>query len=865
MALDRVREMLPGKSRMHALMRDFDWEASSFGRPDSWPRSLRAIVDLMLDSAFPMCLAWGPDLRLLYNDAYLPIIGPDHPIAFTARMQDAWGELWHAMDATVNRALAGEPGFFENFPVDVVRYGRPARRWFNFSCTPVRDDDGGIAGVACVGNETTEQVLMERHHAFQLRVSDHVRSLSDADEITAHASRLLGLHLGVARVGYVEVDDARQSYVARQDWTSGELPPLGGRRMALEDFGPDAVAELRAGRVLKVNDSVIEESSAPWAAGISMGARSVLAVPLIKSGGLNAVLHFHGTHPRLWSEDEVSLAEEMVERIWAAVERANADERRRLAEQELHRSATRQAFQLELSDLLRPLTDPDAIIAAASDLLGRHLGVSRVLFAQVDEAKGTFEARHDWTRPGVSSVAGQISRLDDFGPEIVAALRSGRGVAVEDVAQDARTAPDAPAYASAAVRAFMALPLVKSGRLDIVLILQSEAPFPWQELDIQRAQDMAERTWSSVEAARSEAAFRSERDRSQYVLDSMKEGFAMVAPDCTLLQMNAEGLRIARLSPSQAIGRKLTEIWPNAASTGLGEMYRQVKASGQAGSVEHRRSLSDGTSSWIEVRAYPSMGGMALFYRDISKRKRAEEKLKLADRRKDEFVATLAHELRNPIAPIASAAAILSLTGLGPGDVRHAGEVILRQVGHMTRLVNELLDISRIASGVVELHPGQLDMNEVVPEAVEQSEPLIASHAHHLSVRPSDEPARVWGDRQRLVQVMVNLLNNAAKYTPNGGSIALEVRAEEDYVVISVRDNGIGMPADLVESAFELFAQAERTPDRTEGGLGIGLALVKGIVELHGGTVTAHSEGPGRGSEFRVLLPRLPHRETARP
>ncbi|HWP10975.1 MAG TPA: ATP-binding protein [Ramlibacter sp.] len=856
---DKGREMFPGKTQMHACMREFDWGASCFGQPDSWPKSLRAIVDLMLDSAFPMCLAWGPDFRLLYNDACLTIAGPRHPAAFGAPMQDACSELWSALEPIVKQALAGQPGLFENFPVDVVRYGRPARRWFNFSCTHFHDDAARIAGVVCIGNETTEQVLMERHHAFQLRLSDQLRSLSDPDEITAHSSRLLGLHLGVSRVGYVDVDEVSKTVRARPDWTNGELPSLIGRTMTMNDFNAASIAQLRAGRIVKVNDSAADGDSAAPSSIASNGARSTLVIPLFKSGELCALLHVNGTHAHLWMEDEVALAEAAAERTWDAVERANAQERRRLAEEELQRSAARQAFQLELSDLLRPMTDPDAIIAAASGLLGSHLGVSRVLYAEVDDAKGTFEVRRDWTRTGVTSVGGRVSRLDDFGPEVIAALRSGSAVSSEDIAHDPRTAPHARAYASVGVRAFVVLPLVKSGRLSIALILHHNQPFHWKELDLQRAQDMAERTWSSVEAARALVALRAERDRSQHVLDSMTEGFAMVGPDCTLLQMNAEGGRISRLSQAQAVGRKVTEIWPDAASSGLGALYRGVRETGQAGYLEFKRTLPDGQPSWLEIRAYPALdGSTAVFYRDINERKEAEKKLQEADRRKDEFVATLAHELRNPIAPIAAAAGVLALPNLDAADVKRAGEIILRQVGHMAGLVNELLDISRIAKGLVDLHPGPVDINEIVPEAVEQAQPLIGSHEHHLELHLADDPAPVWGDRKRLVQVLVNLLNNAAKYTPNGGSIVLQVRAEDDYVVASVRDNGIGMAPELVESAFELFAQAERTPDRTQGGLGIGLALVKGIVELHGGTVTAHSAGIGHGSEFRVLLPRLP-------
>jgi PAS domain S-box-containing protein len=864
MALDR--EFFSGKTRMHALMRDFDWLGSPFGLPAAWPESLHSIVRLMLDSASPICLAWGPELRLLYNDACLPIIGRNHPAALGARMQDVWAQLWPTMETVARRALAGEPDFFKNFPVHAMRLGRPSRRWFTLACSPVHDDEARVAGLICVGAETTEQVLMERDYAFQLRLSQHLRSLSTLDEITSQATRLLGLHLGIARAVYLEADVGRSSLFARPDWTNGKLPSLAGRTFSMDDCGGAAIAHLKAGRLLKVNDSAAEEEPGWLVSCASMDARSMLAVPLFRAGGLCAILQVHDTNVHPWGEDEAALVQETAERTWAAVERTGAHERRRRAEEELHRAAARQAFQLELADLLRPLTDPDDIIAASSDLLGRELGVSRVLYADVDDTSGTFAVPRDWTREGVRSVAGQVSRPDDFGPEIIAALRAGTTVAVEDIAQDSRTAPHAAAYTSVGVRSFVTVPLVKSDRLTTVLIVHQDAPTRWSELDLQRAGDMAERTWSAVEAARAQAALRAERDLSQYVLDSMQEGFAVLDSEGRLVRLNAEGMRIGRITRQQAIGRQACDIWPNASRTALAALYRHVKGTGQAATLEYRRTSPGDGPAWIEVRAYPALGGgVAVFCRDIDERKRAEDKLKEADRRKDEFVATLAHELRNPIAPIAAAADMLCLAGIGAAEVKRAGEVISRQVGHMTDLVNDLLDISRITSGLVELHQTQLDVNDIVAEAIEQVEPLVKSHAHHLALNLASEPALVWGDHLRLVQVVANLLSNAAKYTPRGGDILVEVDVDEEDVSVTVRDNGIGMPADLVESVFELFAQVKRTSDRREGGLGIGLALVKGLVERHGGRVSAHSAGIGSGSVFRIALPRLLPPERAGP
>jgi PAS domain S-box-containing protein len=856
MALDR--ESRPGTSRMHAYMSEFDWSASSFGEPASWPRSLSAVVDMLLDSAFPMCLCWGPELRLIYNDAYLTLIGHKHPSAFGAPLEQVFAEVWPQIGPIVRRTVEGQSCYFENYPAEITRYGRPRLAWFTFSYTPIRDDQGGIAGFICVATETTQYVELERRHSFQLQLSDYLRRLSDPDEVIGVAARMLGQHLQLARVGYLEVDRSERKIKVRHDWTQGELPAMGGYVLLLDKFGPKSFAVLSAGRTLRVDDTQSDERTAAYAEAYApMGVRSLLAVPLIKKGRLCAVLRVHRTTAHLWTDDEVTLVEDVAERTWDAVERAHSDERRRMAEEELQHNAALQAFRLELSDMLRPLTDPDEIIAVASSLLGHQVGASRVLYAEVDEALGTFDVRRDWTDAGVASVAGRISRLDEFGTAVVDALRAGTVVVVEDVAKDERTAPHAGAYARVGVAAFLGLPLVKSGRLSIVLLVQQEEPCRWRSVDLQRAQDMAERTWSHVETARAQAALRAERDQSQYVFDSMTEGFAMLDPDCRLLQMNAEGLRIGQLSAPEVIGRKVWEIWPKVVGSGLADLYHRVRETGKGASIEYRRMNGDDQASWLEVRAYPALnGGLAVFYRDINERKQAEEKLKEADRRKDEFLAMLAHELRNPLAPIAAAAELLSIEGLNAEDVKHTSEVISRQVSHMTSLVNDLLDMSRVTSGLVTLVRSPMDIKGIMAEAIEQVEPLIRSRDHHLAVLPAPVPALVWGDHKRLVQVLANLLNNAAKYTPPGGNIVLKVEALEGFVRLFVRDDGIGMSPELVDSAFELFAQAQRTSDRADGGLGIGLALVRGIVELHGGTVTAHSEGAGRGSEFRVTLPR---------
>jgi len=224
------------------------------------------------------------------------------------------------------------------------------------------------------------------------------------------------------------------------------------------------------------------------------------------------------------------------------------------------------------------------------------------------------------------------------------------------------------------------------------------------------------------------------------------------------------------------------------------------------------------------------------------------------DRRKDEFLAMLAHELRNPLAPISSAADMLKVGGADVERVRRASDVIGRQVRHMTSLVDDLLDVARVTRGLIQLETAVVDVMDIVAGAVEQSRPLIEAREHAFAVQGTAAGARVTGDTHRLVQVLVNLLNNAAKYTPRGGAIELALARGASTVTIEVRDNGIGLDAGLLPYVFDLFTQAQRSPDRAQGGLGIGLALVKHIVTMHGGEVGVRSDGPGAGSVFTVTL-----------
>ena len=240
---------------------------------------------------------------------------------------------------------------------------------------------------------------------------------------------------------------------------------------------------------------------------------------------------------------------------------------------------------------------------------------------------------------------------------------------------------------------------------------------------------------------------------------------------------------------------------------------------------------------------------------DINDQKLAEEILKQESERKDEFLAMLAHELRNPLAPISTAAHMIKLVSTDPKRVVQSAEIISRQVKHITDLVDDLLDVSRFTRGLVEIASDIVDIMQVITGAIEQARPLIEARGHQLHLALSSVAASVKGDKTRLIQVVANLLNNAAKYTPQGGRLDLSLEILDKEALIKVRDNGCGIAPGLLPHIFDLFTQGERTPERTQGGLGLGLSLVKNITMLHGGKVTARSDGPGKGTEFEVCFP----------
>ena len=323
-----------------------------------------------------------------------------------------------------------------------------------------------------------------------------------------------------------------------------------------------------------------------------------------------------------------------------------------------------------------------------------------------------------------------------------------------------------------------------------------------------------------------------------------------------------------------ATWRTMPELWKAVVPDDLCSLECQRQAAlgcnGGYGDIIRLVRPDNGQTVWLQVRAtvVADASGKPLYIRgvsiDVSARKRAEESLREVGRHKDEFLAMLSHELRNPLAPIRSAAHLLGMAPDNVARVKQSSIIIERQVNHMTSLINDLLDVSRVNTGLVTLDKQVIDIHQVVVESLEQTQPMILERNHLLRVNaPAEGLVCVMGDRKRLVQVLTNLLHNSAKYTPPGGQINLTVSHRAGMVELHVSDNGIGVDAELMPHIFELFTQEKRSSDRAQGGLGLGLALVRSLVLLHGGHVTAASEGPGAGATFSVYLQRHQQRESA--
>lgn len=463
--------------------------------------------------------------------------------------------------------------------------------------------------------------------------------------------------------------------------------------------------------------------------------------------------------------------------------------------------------------------------------------------------------------------------VDGFnvGPESLAcglALYSRQPVITEDVTKDARWQPWLWLAERFDYRGCWSFPLYTStGKPVGTFAVYSRLPRQTTERDLELT-SLLSRAASIIIARHAEVEARKQAEeeirRSELRYRTLVNATSAVTWSCPPSGLHVEPQPEWMAFTGQTAEEMLGDGWTRAVHpedvAAATSTWREAVARGELCESEHRLRRHDGQWRWMSMRAAPvrdAEGEITEWFGmniDITERKAAEDALRDADRRKDEFLAMLAHELRNLLAPIKTGLFILQSSVDGAKAAR-VHDIMARQLDHLVRLVDELLEISRISYGRIDLRKKSIDLTQVVNDAVAASESLISEHGHRLTVLLPPEPLPLDADPTRLAQVIANLLNNAAKFTKPGGRIEISARREDREVAVSVRDDGVGIPADKLRYIFDLFTQLDNSLDRSRSGLGIGLAVVRSLVEMHGGRVDARSEGAGRGSELIVYLP----------
>ncbi len=654
--------------------------------------------------------------------------------------------------------------------------------------------------------------LVTDRETFRSLFSDATRDLVDEQELKRVASRLLGMHLKASRVLYCEVV-ADGVVVVEQSYVSGVQQIEGSRR--LSDFGPKLQATLISGE----NNVVTDVRSHPAYSATEKNAYAqldivaIVLVPILRNGRLSAVLGVHQTTAREWTPEDIAIAREIAERTWSAVEHARAEEKLLTKEQ-------------QLSEMLQMMPSFSAVLVGPT-----------FVFQMANQA--------------YYDVVGR-------GPEII-----GKAVleAFPEVADQPFPALLEEAYRTGkpfeAKSIAVGLPRGPGGRvIDIFLDL---AYLPLREADgtvsgiFVHGVDRTAEVRATQELARRERELRNVTENTPDALARFDRQFRHVFVNSVIEKITGRPVAeiLGKTNRELGLPENLCREWEKA--------IRHVFDHEVPGSLEFSFATSQGLRHFSsrmvpEFNEYKQVEFVLAVTHDITKRRAYEQRLLEQDLRKDEFLAMLAHELRNPLAPIRTGLQLLKLSPNAEVLARTL-PMMERQLGHLVRLIDDLLDVSRISGGKMVLKRERVAFQDAATAALEVSRPLIDAAGHSLTIEWPDQPIWLDADPTRLAQIFSNLLSNSAKYMRPGGKIKFSARREGERVLISVLDTGSGIPADMLSTVFEMFTQINRTLDRAQGGLGIGLSLVKTLVEMHAGSVQAASGGIDKGSEFIVSLP----------
>jgi PAS domain S-box-containing protein len=842
--LDAFRTM-----KMADVVHYFDWSSTPVGPIEGWPELLKFSVQMVLGASHPAAVWWGQGFIQIYNDAYAAKLWPgDVAKGLGVSAMDSWRTAWTDIGEAAQAAMqSGTTSYRTGHLACDSKATHAVAEWWAYSFSPIQPlgSDKPPFGVlffcqdATEAHSKTEQLqkanrsladevkmrtAAEGRLQFNLLLGDTLRGLTLPEERARAALALLGSHMGVSRAYFTDIDEARNRFAMSFQWRRDGLDDLAGDTGAVDPFGPHVRSALREGRHIVVSDADADsETHFARGASFALGARACLVVPLLRGERLVAAVTLHHSEPHPWEPEDASMIQEVAERAWNAIEHARSYSRRIEAERALAESRAEEMKRLRAMFQQAPgfmcvLRGPDHVFEFANASYMSMVGKRELIGRPIREA--------------LPEVAGQgiYEALDE-------AYRSGMPIEAKD----------------------MPLSLRRGG--------QGEAESVHADFVLQPIRDDA----NVVQGIFVEGLDVTERRATKIALEAAKTRLqeGMVAARMAIWDWDLAKRKVSfSESSSQVFGgswTKIDDVWNSIFPEDLARLNeaRKVALLGSDSYAELIRIKrpTDEKILWLQVsaRILRDDTGEATAIRgvsvDVTERKEAEERLRLADQRKDEFLAMLAHELRNPLAPISAGAEILKRMSTDPERVLRTAAVIERQARHMTAMVNDLLDVSRVTTGRVHLEMADIDLRSAIIDSLEQVRPMIEAKGQRIEYEPPKSAVCVHADKKRIVQIFTNLLQNAAKFTPSKGRVRVSIASMASQAIVVVEDDGMGIEPGLLPHVFELFTQERRSSDRTTGGLGLGLSLVRSLVEQHGGIVSAASDGPGKGATLTIAIP----------
>lgn len=894
------------------------------GSPEQWPAPIKAAISLMLGSGFPMSVAWGPQLNMVYNDSYAEVLGAKHPASWGQPLLDIWHEIVEEIRPLVAKVQTGGTFYLENMPFTVRRNGFDEETWFTFSWSPIRDELGEVVGIFCACAETTRTVLAEQNERESIALDIIERKRTEAAlheternyRALAEASAEIPYRMSADWSTMLPLDGrglfaSSDSPISNWAWMDQYLPP--DEQARVRQLVSDAITQKKLfemeHRVLRADGStgwtrsravpILDEKDdlVTWFGAASDITERKVAETALRANEerLQKVISVQNVGVLFFKLDgRIHDANGALERMsgYTAEELRRITDWAQLTPPEFMDVTRRAAAELAEHGVTAPyekqwirkdgsrfwgLFSPTRLSGSGSEsecveftidiseskraveqlrlhrqlleTMVNHLPAAVALirgsdltFQMVNPGYQAFAPGKQMTGKTIAEVWPEHMPL--FGQRCGHVLETGEPI--HEVDERFETRPDCEGplettYFTWSIRKVNLLDEVQPGLLIAC--------------------------WETTASKKIELALAERTSLLSGVLEGTTDVIFVKDLNGGMLLVNPAFAAAVGSTPELLAGKTDADWFPPDVAAAVRRQDEAVIAGGSPMEFEETLPVAGEARVFLTLKAPLRDGGGRVvgllgIGRDITERKQAEDELHRlaaelsdADRRKDVFLATLAHELRNPLAPMRNGLQIMKLTKNNSDAAEKVRAMMDRQLSQLVRLVDDLLDVSRITQGKVELRVERIDLKTVLAAALEASRPAIEEAGHVLTVDVPDAPIFVDGDAARLAQAVSNLLNNSAKYTRRGGHIRLTVWHEDSMAVVAVKDNGIGIPPAMLDRVFEMFTQVDRSLEKTTGGLGIGLSLVKGLLEMHGGTVEAKSDGEGMGSEFVIRLP----------